>query len=241
MRSLILCAGKGSRFNTQNNSKPKCLIEINKKKIIDMQIFSLQKNHINDIAIVTGFKSQLLNHDLITKSYNNKDWENTNMVYSLFSASEWLNNSDCLISYGDIFYSHLTIKKLIESKEDINILYHLDFMEMWKGRYEDPYSDLESFKISKTGHLEDIGHKVSSADKIMGQFMGLIYIKKNGWDIFKNILADINIEKIDFTSVLQHLVNNKISIKCIPTNEIWGEIDTINDLKFYEKYYENRL
>ena len=71
--------------------------------------------------------------------------------------------------------------------------------------------------------------------------MGLIYIKKNGWDIFKNILADINIEKIDFTSVLQHLVNNKISIKCIPTNEIWGEIDTINDLKFYEKYYENRL
>ena len=40
-----------------------------------------------------------------------------------------------------------------------------------------------------------------------------------------NILADINIEKIDFTSVLQHLVNNKISIKCIPTNK-YGKIQS---------------
>ena len=107
MKSLILCAGKGSRFNTNTKSIPKCLIEINKKRILDIQILSLRKNNIKNIAVVTGYKSELINHKLITKYYKNKNWEKTNMIYSLFEASEWLSESDCIISYGDIFFSDL--------------------------------------------------------------------------------------------------------------------------------------
>ena len=60
MKSLILCAGKGSRFNTNTKSIPKCLIEINKKRILDIQILSLRKNNIKNIAVVTGYKSELI-------------------------------------------------------------------------------------------------------------------------------------------------------------------------------------
>ena len=75
----------------------------------------------------------------------------------------------------------------------------------------------------------------------MGQFMGLIYLKKTGWQKFKNELDKINIKDIDFTKALQFLINKGFKIKGIPTEEIWGEIDTEKDLEFYESYYANRL
>ena len=60
MNALILCAGMGSRFNISNDLGPKCLIELNKKKLIDIQIESLKKNNIHNIAVVSGYKSQLV-------------------------------------------------------------------------------------------------------------------------------------------------------------------------------------
>tara|TARA_Y100000816_G_scaffold101042_1_gene70489 strand:- start:1 stop:720 length:720 start_codon:yes stop_codon:yes gene_type:complete len=239
MNALILCAGMGSRFNISNDLGPKCLIKFNHRKLIDIQIESLKKSNINNIAAVSGYKSQLVKNKKINKIYFNKNWENTNMIYSMFCASEWIEKGDCLISYGDIFYNQFTIKNLINSKDDINILYHTDFMKMWMGRYENPYEDLESFKFNSSGYLLDIGQSVSEKDNIMGQFMGLIYIKKNGWAIFKNLLNTIDIKTIDFTSALQFLVKKDVKVKCIATNDIWGEIDTVKDLNFYESYYEN--
>ena len=161
------------------------------------------------------------------------------MIYSMFHASEWLKNNDCLVSYGDIFYDQFTIKNLINSKDDISILYHTDFMKMWRGRYENPYEDLESFKFSNSGYLLDIGQKVTEKDNIMGQFMGLIYLKRNGWLTFKKLLDVIDTKTIDFTSALQYLVKEGIKVKCIATNDMWGEIDTKKDLNFYESYYED--
>ncbi len=239
MNALILCAGMGSRFNITSDKGPKCLIEFNQNKLIDIQIDSLKKNNIHNIAVVSGYKSHLVKRKKIDKYYLNKNWANTNMIYSLFCASDWLDSNDCLISYGDIFYNQLTIKNLINSKDDISILYHIDFMKMWSGRYDNPYEDLESFKFCNSGYLLDIGQKVKEKDKIMGQFMGLIYMKKNGWRTFKNLLDTIDIKTIDFTSALYYLIKKGMKIKCIATNEMWGEIDTIEDLHFYKNYYDN--
>ena len=241
MKALILCAGQGSRFNTNEYKIPKCLIKINQRKLIDIQISALYKNDIKDIAIVTGFNSKFIDNSNIKKFYTNEKWKTTNMIYSLFCAGDWLNSDDCIISYGDIFYNDLTIKSLITSEKELNILYHTRFLKMWTGRYKNPLEDLESLKIDESGYLTNIGEKCMEIDSIMGQFMGLIYLKKTGWQKFKNELDKIDIKNIDFTKALQFLINKGYKIKGIPTEELWGEIDTEKDLEFYESYYANRL
>ena len=95
MKALILCAGMGSRLSIPNYSGPKCLLKFNKKKLIDIQISSLRKCNINKISIVTGYKSELINNKKIDKFFYNKNWKKTNMVYSMFCASNWINNEDC--------------------------------------------------------------------------------------------------------------------------------------------------
>ena len=62
MQGLILAAGKGTRMG--NIEVPKCLLEINGVPIIKHQINSFKKNGINDIVVVTGYKSEMI-HDLL--------------------------------------------------------------------------------------------------------------------------------------------------------------------------------
>ena len=62
MQGVILAAGKGSRMGDIDT--PKCLLEINEIPIIKHQINSFTKNGIDDILVVTGYKSEMI-HNLL--------------------------------------------------------------------------------------------------------------------------------------------------------------------------------
>ena len=65
MKAIILAAGRGSRMGQLTNDKPKCLLMINGKTLIELQITAITNAGIKDIAIVTGYKAEML------KSYGN--------------------------------------------------------------------------------------------------------------------------------------------------------------------------
>lgn len=54
---IILCGGYGSRVKKYTNTRPKCLIEFNKKPFIYYQLKILKKLKINKIIISTYYKS----------------------------------------------------------------------------------------------------------------------------------------------------------------------------------------
>ena len=60
MRAIILAAGEGKRLRPYTNNKPKCMVEIEGKSLIDRQINVLNKNGIDDIIIIGGYKSEML-------------------------------------------------------------------------------------------------------------------------------------------------------------------------------------
>ena len=101
MRAIILAAGRGSRLKDLTKNKPKSFLKIKNRRMIDYQIEGLKKNGIKDIAAVVGYKKEMF-RKLKIKLFNNKNWESTNMVYSLFKANSWLSKYDCIICYGDI-------------------------------------------------------------------------------------------------------------------------------------------
>ena len=94
MKAIILAAGIGSRLHPITKSKPKCLVELFGKSIIEHQIDIFHKCGINEIVIVRGYLSEMINFDGI-KYYDNLNYETTNMVETLFCAQDELN--DCFI------------------------------------------------------------------------------------------------------------------------------------------------
>ena len=63
------------------------------------------------------------------------------MLYSLLCAKEWVENNDLIISYSDIFFSKLAIKKLYSEKSDISIIYDPNWYMLWNMRFNNPLDE----------------------------------------------------------------------------------------------------
>ena len=240
MKSLILAAGRGTRINEITRSYHKCLIKLQKKPLLKWQINALSECS-SKICVVTGYNESKIKETL--KQINNitfvrnKEWKSSNMFYSLLCAKEWVGNNDLIISYSDIFYSKLAIKKLYMEKSDISIIYDPNWYMLWNMRFNNPLDDAETFKLDNLSFLKEIGSRPKTIKECEGQFIGLIKISKNGWSIInKNIeMIKERVKKIDTTTLLNFLILKKVKIKAIPITDTWGEVDTFSDYKLYKK------
>ena len=74
--------------------------------------------------------------------------------------------------------------------------------------------------------------------------MGIIKFTPNSWANTQKILdtmTDDQILKLDCTSILQKLIAAKQQITVLPTNDLWLECDSVDDIKLYEKIFSKEL
>ena len=234
MKAIILAAGRGSRMKSLTAEKPKCLVEINGKPLLEWQLEALRGAGVNDIAIVTGYKKELLHHYGL-EEFHNPLWADTQMVSSLICAEDWFGSGDCIVSYSDIFYETSAISLLRNCNAEVCITYDPDWEKLWKQRFDDPLSDAETFCLDDEGYLLEIGGKANSIDEIQGQYMGLLKFKKEGAVNFLNICKDLTPNQLfamHMTHVLDLMVNKHFrSIRPLEYRGKWGEFDTECDLK----------
>ena len=232
MKAIILAAGRGSRMGDETKEKPKCLTQLNGKPLIQYQIDALNQAGIKDVAVVTGYKGELLRH-YGTQHFANTKWSETNMVASLLCAQSWLDQYDCIISYSDIFYQAQIVSDLITQSHPFVIAYDPNWFELWSKRFENPLLDAESFSLDSEHFLIHIGKKNVNLDEINGQYMGLLKIDRG---LFTQYIQQLTIDfnKIDMTSLLS-LIINKEKILCVPNTQRWGEVDSVSDLDIYTR------
>ena len=250
MNAIILAAGKGERLQPLTNDKPKCLVELFGKSLLEWQIEAFQSSGITDITIVSGYKSDLINFPEITILKNEK-YESTNMVETLFSAKEKMLDST-IVSYGDIIFEKNVLESLINSPNDISVIVDKQWKRLWGKRFQDPLSDAESL-IIEDGCIVEIGQKVNSYEKICGQYIGLMKFQGSGIDLIKRhyekaknqantgtnpLNASLPFEKSYLTDFLYSLIRDGVTIKSVPVNNGWLEVDTLSDLDLYEFLYK---
>ena len=250
MKAIILAAGQGIRLKPLTNDRPKCLVELFGKSLINHTVSIFQQCGISDITIVTGYLSNLL--DIPNVSYiKNENFASTNMVETLFCAREKLNDS-VIISYGDIVFEQNILEKIIESKDDISVAVDLAWEKYWKIRLENPLDDAESLIFDDQNIIRDIGQKPKSLSDIQGQYIGLMKFQNQGIENLinfyekskKQALEGINplnpnlpFEKSYMTDLLQGLIHTDNELKAILINNGWLELDSMSDYEIYQKMY----
>lgn len=127
-QAVILAGGRGTRLNSLNLGVPKHLIDINGKKLLDIQLEELRVSKIKKVLFLLGFESdQILNY--LKKTKWNKIFEITIIIEStelgtggaLINALKELD-SKFLIICGDIYISEVIPKLLLEINEKPNII-----------------------------------------------------------------------------------------------------------------------
>lgn len=235
IKALILAAGRGSRMKEFTEEKPKCLVRLGNKPLLEWQLKSIRDAGISKIGLVKGYLGNKIDYNL--EYFNNKNWDKTNMVSSLLCATEWIDE-ELIISYSDIIYNESIIKKLIDTEDNIVISYDKDWLLLWEERFNDPLEDAETFKTDNNGYLTEIGKKASSVSEINGQYMGLIKITQKGWHIILKKLyrmPDKKVSNLDMTALFGILIDNGIKIKTVAVNKGWLELDSDKDRFIYNK------
>ena len=236
VNAIILAAGRGRRLEHLTQNRPKCLVELGGRPLINWQIDALRGGGIDQIATVGGYKSELLHFPDIARMVNTR-WQETEMVASLLCASAWLERTPCVVSYADIFYPAAIVSDLSSSAADIAISYDPNWLDLWRQRFTDPLSDAESFALAYDGTLTEIGGKAATVDEIKGQYMGLLYFTPAGWAVvtkYLALLSDAEIDRLSMTALLARLIERGVKILAIALHGQWGEIDSPEDLHLYE-------
>lgn len=121
MKAIILAAGIGSRLRPMTNYKPKTLVEVNGKPMLKYIVDSLVNNDVEEIIVCTGFESRkIVNFCKTEYPYvdftfvDNKDFETTNNLYSLYLAREHLTG-DFILMNADLVFDSDIIAKLIST------------------------------------------------------------------------------------------------------------------------------
>ena len=248
MNAIILAAGKGKRLATLTKNKPKCMVNLFGKTLLEWQVSVLRKCGVSDITVVTGYHHELINFSGLT-FYHNKHFESTNMVESLFCASEKLNKST-IVSYADIIFEEKILNSLIESKSDFSVVVDKEWEKYWKMRFDNPLNDAESLKIDMNSNITSIGQKVQNINEIEGQYIGLMKFQNDGVKKIKEFYKKaknqstknfnplnsiVSFQQSYMTDFLQGLINTGCKLKAVMIENGWLELDSIDD---YKKYIE---
>jgi choline kinase len=236
VKAIILAAGRGSRMQKLTDEQPKCLVKLRGKSLLDYQLAAIRGAGIKEVAIVTGYKRELLSHYGLPEFYNSR-WAETNMVSSLVCAQEWLQSEPCVVSYSDIFYNSSAIRSLMNCDALLAVTYDPNWLELWTERFGNPLIDAETFRLTSDQNLAEIGNKPKSVSEIQGQYMGLLRFTPKGWDEIKRIrsqLSSMDCDKMHMTGTLQKVIYaGKLDILALPYTETWGEVDSKEDLNYY--------
>lgn len=237
--ALILAAGRGSRLLSMTDDRPKGLVKLNGKSLIQWQIAALKQAGIENVSVVTGYLGEQF-ESLGLNCIPNPEWDKTNMVGSLLCALEQIKGP-LIISYSDIVYQSSLVKSISSCQEDFTLAYDTKWLELWSQRFEDPLSDAESFKISDKGYVTEIGKKVNDVNEIEGQFMGLMKISDEARHWIFDLIKQEPEKRytLDTTTLINTLIKQGKAIKGIQTNGMWCEVDDQDDLKVAENLIKN--
>tara|TARA_B100001540_G_scaffold306013_1_gene317642 strand:- start:605 stop:1396 length:792 start_codon:yes stop_codon:yes gene_type:complete len=253
MKVIILAAGEGSRLRPLTLERPKCLVELFGKSILKWQLDVFDYFNLDEIVIVKGYMEQKINFSGI-KYCINKNFQNTNMIETLFTAREEMNDS-IIVSYGDIIFEKNVLKKLLSDDSDMSVIVDTNWEKYWNKRFENPLDDAESLMIDAQGYITSIGQKTQNLAQIQAQYIGLMKFQNNGLKNLKSFYdkskqtsttgknplnPELNFEKSYMTDLLQAMINDQLKIKAIPVHNSWLELDSYDDFKLYAQMYENK-
>ncbi|MPQ32554.1 methyltransferase domain-containing protein [Clostridium estertheticum] len=240
MKAIILNAGKNQNASSIVSGKPKCLIEIEGNTLLEIQINTLHKCGIDNITVVRGYKGEQINIPGI-KYYDNQNYETTNVLHSLFNAREEMND-ELLILYGDIIFEEETIKRMLESKNDIAVGVMVNWKECFSHRKTIDCDKMEMLTFDGENRVKSIGKNLKVEYENKGLFVGLIKCSYNGTEILKKnydrvkdtnsgnlYLRNINIEKSWITDLLDEMAQLGVPLHCVIIERGWLEIDTQED------------
>lgn len=168
--AVILAAGMGSRLRQELDDRPKGLLVLGERPIIEESVLKLANAGIRRIILVTGYMKGAYEEfarafpELVV-TVHNEVYDESGSMYSLYCARGHLGG-DFLLLESDLIYEQRALTDVLECRDDSCVL-----LSDWT------LSGDEVFVSTRDGHLVDMSKDRSSlAEAPVGELVGITKI-----------------------------------------------------------------
>lgn len=245
MQAIILAAGMGRRLKELTEHNTKCMVRVNGETLIERMLRQLDALALERIVIVVGYKQEVLKEyiqELSTKTpiiyVENKIYDKTNNIYSLYLAKDYLLERDTLLLESDLIFEDAVLEELMNDKRDTLAL--VDKYESWMNGTcvklgED--DSIAAFVPGKSFQFEEIKdyYKTVNVYKFSRKFSETHYVPF--LEAYCHALGN-NEYYEQVLRVITMLDEPGISAKRL-SGQAWYEIDDIQDLDIAESMFHS--
>ena len=234
MIGVILAAGMAKRLRPLTDTKPKCLLEVAGKTLLQRTVEAMVMAGVNEFVIVTGYHEEMIRRfltDLANNSghlhftfLNNADYEHNNNIYSLWMASKVVRGKEFLLMDSDILCDPKAVVEVARHKESALALNRHELGEEEMKIIVDTNDHIT--EISKTCRVEDaIGESVG-IEKMTKEYGNALFAELDKM-ILQEGLIDIFYER-----AFERLIPQGHSFKVVDTTHWFSyELDTPEDFR----------
>ena len=239
-KALVVAAGLGSRLKDHTENLPKCMLDFGGKTLLERQIQAYKNCGIENITVIRGYKKNKINYKNLNY-IDNKDFENNNILNSIFYGEEVINGN-IVIAYSDILFESSVVKRLLESDHDISVVVDIEWRGYYVDRKDHPLSEAENVIFNSNNEVVKIGKIATEKEEVHGEFIGMMKLNNRGAEIFKQNFHRVKklywnkpfqrakiFQKAYLTDMIQELADIGVKVHCVIIERGWKEIDTVED------------
>jgi choline kinase len=232
MKAIILSAGQGSRLLPLTQDRPKCLLQIGARTLLEWQVRAIEACGIKDISVVIGFKSEMMEAELAKlarpgttlRPIFNPFYKVADNLGSCWLAREHMQG-DFLLVNGDTLFEIALLQKVLASKP-ANIVVTVD---------RKPAYDEDDMKVRREGtQLKAIGKKLP-LDTVNAESIGMLLFRQDGPRLFREAVEGFmrtpEGATVWYLQVIHALAQRETIETALIEGLHWGEVDFPPDLE----------
>jgi choline kinase len=241
MRAIIVAAGMGRRLAPYTDDRPKCLVEINGRSILERQLDAYRAAGVDDVVIVRGYRKESIQVSG-ARYFDNDDFRRNNILVSLFHAEPAMAGG-FLFSYSDIVFRPEAVRAAQETEGDFALVIDRLWHEAYVGRKNHPVEEGEVARV-EDDRVTRVGKKTMPPEEASGEFIGLARFSRTGigrmrerFHARRRELAGQpygrapRFEVAYLTDLLNDLIDSGEVMRPAFIDGGWREIDTVEDLE----------
>ena len=231
MIGVILAAGMAKRLRPLTDTKPKCLLEVGGKTLLQRTVDAMAAAGITEFVVVTGYRGNMirdfltLHYSLFTIHYlDNVDYAHNNNIYSLWMAGQIVRGQEFLLMDSDILCDPAAVLRIASEPEAALAVNRHELGEEEMKVVVD--SKMRITEISKTCRPEDAMGESVGIEKMTAAYSEALFR-----ELDQMILEEGLIDLVD-ERAFERLIPQGHTFRVIDTTDYFSyELDTPEDFQ----------
>ena len=231
MIGVILAAGMAKRLRPLTDERPKCLLKVGDRTLLQHTVDAMIAADIQEFVVVTGYRGEMI-RQFLTVHYpalaihfiDNTDYEHNNNIFSLWMTRTYTDGKDFLLMDSDILCDPEAVRRMVGQPDAALAL----------NRHECGEEEIKII-VDAEGRITELSKTCSITDAI-GESVG---IERIGADystaLFQELEQMIEHEgliDIFYERAFERLIPQGHYFRLVDTTDLFSiELDTVEDFE----------